>query len=234
MRRSWWPNAQVLEALFPPAHRPRAWPRAGDRPSTSYALRLRHGFGGDDDFLQRFQDYPFRKQGLSGKPLPFAPSFMPEDVALPPIWLLDRAATSRNSRATGSAPGFSFAYHFAVTILSIAMLTTGDHFSNASAARDQPYRCLRPAPPPPPWFCADTMPKRSGLASPSTQFRRTPARRISALRFPEGASPIPTPRLTQPIARTLARLFVARRLLWLERLCPIIEATKADGVWSQP
>jgi len=74
----------------------------GTDPVTSYALRRHQDTdqaAGEDDFLQRFQELLlFESRGFPpGHPFQ-AVHAMPKDVALPPIWLLDRAATARNWR----------------------------------------------------------------------------------------------------------------------------------------
>jgi len=89
---------KVLEALFPGridlglGHAP------GTDPVTSYALRVRQDPRGGDEFLERFQELLLpAENGFPGH-LFRTVRAVPADVALPPIWLLGRAAIARRSR----------------------------------------------------------------------------------------------------------------------------------------
>src|SRR4030095_5741560 len=80
---------KVLEALFPGRIDLGLGRAPGTDPVTSYALRRRQGMGGDDHFLQRFQELFLFESGAFPEGHPFrAIRAMPQDVALPPIWLL--------------------------------------------------------------------------------------------------------------------------------------------------
>src|SRR5256886_5601397 len=129
---------KVLEALFPGRIDLGLGRAPGTDPVTSYALRRRQDAGDDDDFLQRFneliafdtnafpQGHPFREVRA-----------MPQDVALPPIWLLGSSGYSAQLAAMIGA-GFSFAHHFADYDAVAAMLSYRDSFK-PSAARQPPY-----------------------------------------------------------------------------------------------
>src|SRR5438309_6963296 len=86
---------KVLEALFPGRIDLGLGRAPGTDPVTAYALRRRQDADGEDDFLQRFneliafdtnefpQGHPFREVRA-----------MPQDVALPPIWVLGSSGYS--------------------------------------------------------------------------------------------------------------------------------------------
>ena len=90
---------KVLEALFPGRIDLGLGRAPGTDPVTSYALRRRQDAGGDDDFLQRFQELIlFESKRLSGKPsLPrrSAPCRKTSRCRRSGCWA--RAATVRNS-----------------------------------------------------------------------------------------------------------------------------------------
>src|SRR4029079_7603986 len=80
---------KVLEALFPGSLGLELGCARGTAPVTSYALRRRQDAGGDDDFLQRFQELILFESKAFPENHPFRSiRAMPEDVELPPIWLL--------------------------------------------------------------------------------------------------------------------------------------------------
>src|SRR5215217_7297361 len=104
---------KVLEALFPGRIDLGLGRAPGTDPVTSYALRRRQDAGGDDDFLQRFQELILFENKAFPENHPFRSiRAMPEDVELPPIWLLGSSGYSAQLAAMVGA-GFSFAYHFA-------------------------------------------------------------------------------------------------------------------------
>src|SRR5712671_4461974 len=75
---------KVLEALFPGRIDLGLGRAPGTDPVTSYALRRRQDSGGDDDFLQRFQELILFESKAFPENHPFrSVRAMPEDVALP-------------------------------------------------------------------------------------------------------------------------------------------------------
>src|SRR5262245_12038901 len=88
---------KVLEALFPGRIDLGLGRAPGTDPVTSYALRRRQDAGGDDDFLERFQELVL---------------FESNAFPLPPIWLLGSSGYSAQLAAMVGA-GFAFAHHFA-------------------------------------------------------------------------------------------------------------------------
>src|SRR5262244_434504 len=86
---------KVLEALFPGRIDLGLGRAPGTDPVTSYALRRRQDAGGDDDFLERFQELVLLERGGFPPEHPFHNVHaVPADVALPPIWLLGSSSYS--------------------------------------------------------------------------------------------------------------------------------------------
>src|SRR6266446_612400 len=86
---------KVLEALFPGRIDLGIGRAPGTDPVTSYALRRRQDAGGDDDFLERFQELLLFETNAFPEGHPFrSVRVMPQDVALPPIWLLGSSGYS--------------------------------------------------------------------------------------------------------------------------------------------
>src|SRR6266571_2873474 len=132
---------KVLEALFPGRIDLGLGRAPGTDPVTSYALRRRQDAGGDDDFLQRFQELLLFENSAFPEGHPFrAVHAMPQDVKLPPIWLLGSSGYSAQL-AAGVGTGFSFAHHFADHDAVGTMLSYRDRFK-PSSARAMPYAIL--------------------------------------------------------------------------------------------
>src|ERR1700716_60866 len=174
---------KVLEALFPGRIALGLGRAPGTDPVTSYALRRRQDAGGDDDFLQRFQELILFESKAFPENHPFrSVRAMPEDVALPPIWLLGSSGYSAQLAAMVGA-GFSFAYHFADHDPVEAMLSYRDQFK-PSAARDKPYAILACA-----VVCADSDAEADRLASTiDLNFVRRPRGGYLPLESPGGGT----------------------------------------------
>src|SRR6059058_905925 len=128
---------KVLEALFPGRIDLGLGRAPGTDPVTSFALRRRQD-AGDDDFMERFQELLLFESNAFPEGHPFrSVRAMPQDVALPPIWLLGSSGYSAQLAAVLGA-GFSFAHHFADHVAAAAMLSYRQAFT-ASSARDKPY-----------------------------------------------------------------------------------------------
>src|SRR4029079_7821185 len=123
---------KVLEALFPGRIDLGLGRAPGTDPVTSYALRRRQN-AGEDDFLERLQELLLFESNAfpEGHPLRSVRA-MPQDVALPPIWLLGSSGYSAQLAAVVSA-GFSFAHHFADHDPVAAMLSYRDQFKPSPA-----------------------------------------------------------------------------------------------------
>src|SRR5437660_2951999 len=130
---------KVLEALFPGRIDLGLGRAPGTDPVTSYALRRRQD-AGEDDFLERFQELLLFESNAFPEGHPFrSVRAMPQDVALPPIWLLGSSGYSAQLAAVIGA-GFSFAHHFADYDAVAAMLGYRQAFT--PAARPTPYAIL--------------------------------------------------------------------------------------------
>jgi luciferase family oxidoreductase group 1 len=216
---------KVLEALFPGRIDLGLGRAPGTDPVTSYALRRRQD-AGDDDFLQRFQELILFESNAFPEGHPFrSVRAMPEDVALPPIWLLGSSDYSAQLAAMVGA-GYSFAHHFADHDPVAAMLSYREQFK-PSTARDQPYAILACAA-----VCADSDAEAERLAATiDLNFVRRRRGEYLPLASPEEAAAYPySPAERGLIARNRARLFVGSKTTLLERLQPMIAATKADEV----
>jgi luciferase family oxidoreductase group 1 len=217
---------KVLEALFPGRIDLGIGRAPGTDPVTSYALRRRQDMSGDDDFLQRFQELILFESGAFPEGHPFrSVRAMPEDVVLPPIWLLGSSGYSAQLAAMVGA-GFAFAHHFADHDAVDAMLSYRDQFK-PSPARATPYAILACA-----VVCADSDAEAERLASTiDLNFVRRSRGEYLPLASPEEASTYPySPAERGLIARNRARLFVGDKAKVLDRLAAMVAATKADEV----
>ena len=217
---------KVLEALFPGRIDLGLGRAPGTDPVTSYALRRRQDAGSDDDFLERFQELLlFESNGFpEGHPFRSVRA-MPQDVALPPIWLLGSSGYSAQLAAIAGT-GFAFAHHFAEHDAVAAMTAYRNEFKG-SAARETPYAILACA-----VVCADSDGEAERLASTiDLNFVRRRRGEYLPLASPEEAAAYPYSATERGlIARNRARLFVGGKATVLERLAPMIEATRADEV----
>jgi len=196
----------------------------GTDPVTSYALRRRQQESGGDDFLERFQELILFESNAYPEGHPFRNVHaMPSDVALPPIWLLGSSGYSAQLAGMVGA-GFSFAHHFSDYDAAAAMLSYREHFK-PSAARDTPYSILGLAA-----VCADSDAEAERLAATLDLNWALRARGdLRPLASPEDALAFPfTPIDRERIRHRRARLFVGAPATVLERLTPLIEATKAN------
>ena len=217
---------KVLEALFPGRIDLGLGRAPGTDPVTSYALRRRQDAGGDDDFLQRFQELMLFESNAFPEGHPFrSVRAMPEDVELPPIWLLGSSGYSAQLAAMVGA-GFSFAHHFSDYDAAAAMLSYRDQFK-PSPARATPYAILGCAA-----VCADSDAEAERLAATiDLNFVRRSRGEYLPLASPEEATAYPySPAERGLIARNRARLFVGAKPTILQQLAPMIAATKADEV----
>jgi luciferase family oxidoreductase group 1 len=150
---------------------------------------------------------------------------MPQDVKLPPIWLLGSSGYSAQLAGIVGA-GFSFAHHFADYDPASAMLSYREAFK-PSATRPIPYAILACA-----VVCADTDREAQRLASTiDFNFVRRQRGEHLPLASPEEAEAFPYSAAERAlIARNRARLFVGTKDAVLARLEPMIAATKADEI----
>jgi luciferase family oxidoreductase group 1 len=230
---------KVLEALFPGRIDLGLGRAPGTDPVTSYALRRRQDAGGDDDFLERFQELILFESRAFPQGHPFrSVRAMPEDVALPPVWLLGSSGYSAQLAALVGA-GFAFAHHFAEHDATAAMLSYRDQFrpsptlgGEASGQRGQsalpaPYAILACAA-----VCADSDAEAERLASTiDLNFVRRRRGEYLPLASPEEAAAYPYSSAERGlIARNRVRLFVGTKAKVLDALAAMVAATKADEV----
>jgi luciferase family oxidoreductase group 1 len=104
---------KVLEALYPDRIDLGIGRAPGTDQLTSLALRHRQEVRADDDFLERFQELLAWKLRAFPDGHPFQKiTVMPDDVEVPPIWLLGSSGYSAELAAEVGM-GFAFAHHFA-------------------------------------------------------------------------------------------------------------------------
>jgi len=217
---------KVLEALFPGRIDLGLGRAPGTDPVTSYALRSRQHGGTDDDFLERFQELILF--GTNGFPdgHPFrSVRAMPQEVALPPLWVLGSSGYGARLAALAGT-GFAFAHHFAEHDAVEAMMGYRSEF-RASAARETPYAILACAA-----VCADSNEEAQRLASTvDLNFIRRRRGEYLPLASPEEASAYPYSAAERGlVGRNRARLFVGTKSQIREQLWPLIQATQADEV----
>jgi luciferase family oxidoreductase group 1 len=217
---------KVLEGLFPGRIDLGLGRAPGTDPVTSYALRRRQDDPAADDFLDRFQELMLFEQGGFPEGHPFRNvRAMPEDVALPPIFLLGSSGYSAQLAAHVGA-GFSFAHHFSDFDPVAPMLGYRQQFK-PSPGRQTPYAILALH-----VVCADTDVEADRLAtSVDLNFARRRQGVYSPIPSPEEAAAHPySPRDRALIAHNRARLVVGSKQSVLAHLEPLIEATQADEV----
>jgi luciferase family oxidoreductase group 1 len=217
---------KVLEALFPGRIDLGIGRAAGTDPVTSYALRRRQESANSDDFLERFQELLLFERGGFPEDHPFhAVHAMPQDVALPPIWLLGSSDYSAELAAIVGS-GFSFAHHFSDHGAAAPMRFYRENFQ-PSTALAQPYAILTCA-----VVCADTETEAEHLAATfDLHWVRLAQRQHLPLASPKEAQAYPyTPVDRERIKQRRARLFLGTPATVMERLGPLIAETKADEV----
>ena len=214
---------KVLEALFPGRIDLGLGRAPGTDPVTSYALRRRQKERGGDDFLERFQELIlFERNGFpEGHPFRNVRA-MPSDSPLPPIWLLGSSGYSAQlAGMIGS--GFSFAHHFSDYDAVAAMMSYREHFKPAQLT--QPHAMLAVAA-----VFADSDAEAERLATTiDLNWVRRARGEYLPLASPEEAQHHPySPAEREYLRRRRTRLFVGTPATVLERLVPLIEASKAD------
>ncbi len=152
---------KVLEALHPGRIDLGIGRAPGTDPRTSMALRYRSEMRAEDDFLDRFQELLAWKTGEFPEGHPFRTiRVMPEDVPVPPIWLLGSSDYSAEL-AGRLGLGFAFAHHFASLDARVAMTRYHDHFQ-PSRWLDRPHAIVTVAA-----ICAETEDQAERLAASS-------------------------------------------------------------------
>jgi luciferase family oxidoreductase group 1 len=217
---------KVLEALFPGRIDLGLGRGRGADNVTSSALRQQQGAAEEDDFLRRFEELLLFESRAFPEGHPFrSVHAMPQDVKLPPVWLLGSGGYSAQLAGEAGA-GFSFAHHFGSYDAVSAMLNYREAFI-PSAHWATPYAILACA-----VVCADTDCEAERLAS-TIYLDYVRGRRGEYLRLegPEIAEGFPYSNAERAlIAGRRPFLFVGSMETVRARLDPLIAKTKADEV----
>jgi len=217
---------KVLEALFPGRIDLGLGRAPGTDHVTSIALRRRQDVRDDDDFLERFQELLLLENNGYPKDHPFSRvRAMPDDVVLPPIFLLGSSDYSAQLAAQIGA-GFAFAHHFASHDAQDAMRLYRDRFKPSQHMRE-PYAILGTAA-----VVAETADEAERLASTiDLNFVRRAKGVYAPLESPEVAlaydySPIDRER----IGKNRERLAVGDGTMVKARLTQLAAETRADEI----
>jgi luciferase family oxidoreductase group 1 len=214
---------RMLEGLFPGRIDLGLGRAPGTDGVTAYALRRLQEQRGGDDFLERLQELIAWDTGAFEPGHPFSRvAVMPDDVRLPPIWLL--GSSDYSAQLSGQMGlGFAFASHFASHDAADAMLSYRRLF-RPSHWRQTPHAILGVAA-----ICAETDAEAERLAQSAD---------LSTLRRNRGHfGPIPTveeaeAEITESdrpaIRRQRARLHVGSPARLRDQLGALAQATQAD------
>lgn len=215
---------KMLEALFPGRIDLGLGRAPGTDGATAHALRSRLDRREGDDFLERLSELVMweNRDFPPGHPYNNVVA-MPDDVALPPIWLLGSSDYS-SELAAQVGMGFAFAHHFASHDAVDALAHYRRRFK-PSGWRSTPYGILAVA-----VIAADTDAEAEKLAS-SADLNRLRRDRGQYLPLPsvEEALAYPyTDAERASVARNRARLFVGSPSTIMKKLQPLIESSQAD------
>jgi luciferase family oxidoreductase group 1 len=216
---------KTLEALFPGRIDLGLGRAPGTDQITSLALRRRLDVREDDDFLERFQELLLLEQHGFPDSHPFSKvRAMPQDVPLPPLYLLGSSGYSAQLSAQIGV-GFAFAHHFASYDPVDALLSYRNGFRPGALAK--PHAILAVAA-----VCADTDAEADRLATTiDLNFVRRSQGDYLPLASPEEAAAYPyTPRDLERIRQNRQRLFVGAPETVRAKLMQLADATKADEV----
>src|SRR6202011_6173692 len=215
---------KMLEALFPGRIDLGLGRAPGTDGATAHALRSRLDRREGDDFLERLHELRLWETR------DFPPSHpynnvvaMPDDVPLPPIWLLGSSDYS-SELAAQVGMGFAFAHHFASYDAVDALMNYRTRFK-PSGWRSTPHGILAVA-----VVAAETDAEAEKLAS-SMDLNRLRRDRGQYLPLPsvEEALAYPyTDAERASIVRNRSRLFVGSPATVMAKLQPMITASQAD------
>ena len=217
---------KMLEALFPGRIDLGLGRAPGTDPATAHALRRRLDERDGDDFLERLHELTLweTREFPEGHPYNNVVA-MPDDVPLPPIWLLGSSDYSAQLSAQ-LGMGFAFAHHFASHDAVAAMTHYREHFK-PSRWRDKPHGILAIA-----VVIAPTDEEAEKLAS-SMDLNRLRRDRGQYLPLPSVEEALAYPYSDAErasIARNRSRLFVGSPASVMQKIAPMIAASKADEV----
>ena len=215
---------KMLEALFPGRIDLGLGRAPGTDGATAYALRNRMAGREGDDFLERLSELLLWETRRFPENHPYNNVVaMPNDVPLPPIWLLGSSDFS-SDLAAQVGMGFAFAHHFASHDAADAMVHYRARFKS-SAWLQAPQAILAVAA-----ICAETDEEAERLASSAD---------LNRLRRDRGEyAPLPSVEeaLAYPysdaekvkITRNRSRLFVGSPATVKEKLQPLIAQCQPD------
>jgi luciferase family oxidoreductase group 1 len=215
---------KMLEALFPGRIDLGLGRAPGTDGATAHALRRRLEVREGDDFLERLHELTLweTREFPPGHPYNNVVA-MPDDVALPPIWLLGSSDYSSELSAQVGM-GFAFAHHFA-SFDAVEALTHYRRRFVPSRWRAAPHGILAVAA-----VVADTDAEAERLAT-SMDLNRLRRDRGQYLPLPsvEEALAYPyTDAERASIARNRSRLFVGAPATVMQKLQPMIAESEAD------
>jgi luciferase family oxidoreductase group 1 len=215
---------KMLEALFPGRIDLGLGRAPGTDGATAYALRSRLDRREGDDFLERLHELTLweTRDFPPGHPYNNVVA-MPDDTPLPPIWLLGSSDYS-SELAAQVGMGFAFAHHFAMHDAVNAMINYRTRFK-PSGWRTTAHAILAVA-----IVTAETDVEAERLASSMDLNRlRRDRGQYSALPSPEEALAHPyTDAERALVARNRSRLFVGSPATVIQKLQPLIDASKPD------
>jgi luciferase family oxidoreductase group 1 len=215
---------KMLEALFPGRIDLGLGRAPGTDGATAHALRSRLEVRDGDDFLERLHELTLWETREFPQNHPYNKVVaMPDDVPLPPIWLLGSSDYSSDLSAQ-IGMGFAFAHHFASHDAVDALTHYRSRFT-PSRWRTTPHGILAVA-----VVAADTDAEAERLAS-SMDLNRLRRDRGQYLPLPsiEEAQAYPyTDAERAAIARNRSRLFVGSPATVMQKLQPMIAASQAD------
>jgi luciferase family oxidoreductase group 1 len=215
---------KVLEALYPGRIDLGIGRAPGTDHVTSVALRRRQGIADDDDFIDRFQELLlFENNGYPADHPFHNVHAMPNDVRLPPIFLLGSSDYSAQLAAQIGA-GFSFAHHFSGLDPTAPMLIYREKF-RPSQLLSKPHAIIAAAA-----VVADTDAEADRLASTiDLNFVRRSKGVYAPLDSPETALAYDYSSIDRErIRKNRERLFVGSPATVRERLSELIKETQAD------
>src|ERR1700689_1720599 len=215
---------KMLEALFPGRIDLGLGRAPGTDGATAHALRSRLDRREGDDFLERLHELTLweTRDFPAGHPYNNVVA-MPDDVPLPPIWLLGSSDYS-SELAAQVGMGFAFAHHFA-THDAVEALTHYRARFKPSGWRSTPSGILAVA-----VVAAETDAEAERLAS-SMDLNRLRRDRGQYLPLPSVEEALAYPYTESErasIARNRSRLFVGSPATGLAKLQPMITASQAD------
>jgi luciferase family oxidoreductase group 1 len=179
-----------------------------------------------DGFAEQLAELTGLSRGTLSEQHPFrGVRVLPDDVALPPIWLLGSSGASARYAATNGL-GYSFARHFSPSPAAPAMLAYRDAFQ-PSPQFPRPHAIIAVS-----VICAETAEEAEFLAGSLdlmwVRFRRS---EFAPIPFPEEAATYDYSAVERSLVQeNRARLFVGTPGTVVEELAALVEATHADEV----